>query len=346
MTSGRGSRMRTSRVGRPAWSIPVAVLATLGLLATACGEGDGGDGGVGGVGGVGAEGERASVKLILGWFAGPQFGGFFAAEQQGFYDDAGLDVQIEGGSVESPIQIVAAGTAQFGFGDADELVQARAQEIPVVGVFANYQTALRILVYHQEEALTGFDDLSGRTMFVDLGDAWWEYIVQKFDLKDVEEREYNAQGFLQDKSAVIQGYAGDELELAHADPTAQLEVMRVADSGWNPYMQVMFTTEKFLSEQPDVVKRFVEASVRGWEYYRQNFEEVNAYLEEQGAEAPVDVMSEQAKIYEPYIFEGGFPAQMSADRWVATVEALKLTGVLEEDVDVSKAFTNEYLPAG
>ena len=335
--------MRESGVRRPKWGALAAALASIALVAAACGEGDA-DGG-GGNGAV-TEGEPASVTLILGWFAGPQFGGFYAAEQQGFYDEANLDVELQAGEVESPIQIVAAGTAQFGFGDADELLQARAQEIPVVGVFANYQTALRILVFHQEDALTSFEDLSGRTMFVDLGDAWWDYIVKEYQLQDINERQYNGQAFLQDNSAVIQGYAGDELELGHADPSATLGVMRVSESGWNPYMQVLFVTEQFAEQQPDVVRRFVEASIRGWEYYRDNFETVNEYLAEQGSEAPVDVMNEQVGIYEPFIFEGGFPATMTSERWQQTLDNLKLTGVVEEDVDVSRAFTNEFLPPG
>jgi NitT/TauT family transport system substrate-binding protein len=312
------------------------------LLAAACGDGSGASNG--GDGASNGQGERASISLILGWFAGPQFGGFYAAEQQGFFDDANLDVEIVAGQVESPIQIVAGGEAQFGFGDGDELIQARAQGIPVVGVFANFQTALRILVSHEEDALQGFDDLDGRTMYVDLGDAWWEWLKIEYELQNVEERDYNAQGFLRDTSAVIQGYAGDELELSHADPDASLVVTRVADSGWNPYMQVMFVTEDFAAEQPDVVQRFVEASVRGWEYYRDNAGEVNEYLAEQGAEAPVDVMNEQAEIYEPFIFEGGFPAQMTDERWQATLEQLTVAGVVDEEVDVTTAFTNEYLP--
>jgi NitT/TauT family transport system substrate-binding protein len=329
---------------RPAWLVVAAIAASLALVAAACGD-DGEGGGEDGEAG-GEDGERTSVKLILGWFAGPQFGGFYAAEQQGFFDEANLDVEMVAGEVESPIQIVAAGEAQFGFGDADELLQARAQGIPIMGVFANYQTALRILVSHEEDALAGFEDLEGRTMYVDLGDAWWEFVKEQFGLQDVEERNYNAQAFLQDESAVIQGYAGDELELSHADPDANLVVTRVAESGWNPYMQVLFVTEDFAAEQPDVVERFVEASVRGWEFYRDNAEEVNGFLAEQGAEAPVDVMNEQAEIYEPFIFEGGFPAQMTEERWQATLDALSLTGVLEEEVDVSSAFSNEYLPSG
>jgi NitT/TauT family transport system substrate-binding protein len=329
--------MIAGRQRRPARLVVAAVAASLALVAAACGD----DGGAGR-----EEGERTSVKLILGWFAGPQFGGYYAAEQQGFFDEANLDVEMVAGEVESPIQIVAAGEAQFGFGDADELIQARAQEIPVVGVFANYQTALRILVSHEEDALESFEDLEGRTMYVDLGDAWWEFVKERFQLQDVEELDYNAQAFLQDDSAVIQGYAGDELELSHADPDANLVVTRVAESGWNPYMQVLFVTEDFAAEQPDVVQRFVEASVRGWEYYRDNAEEVNEFLAEQGAEAPVDVMNEQAEIYEPFIFEGGFPPQMTEERWQATLEALTLTGVMDEEVDVSSAFSNEHLPSG
>jgi NitT/TauT family transport system substrate-binding protein len=318
------------------WRVMVALVAIVGVVAAGCSNKSS-------PGTESATGTTTKVKIILGWVASPQFGGFFAAQQLGYYQDAGLDVTLQGGEVESPIQVVAGGGAQFGFGDADEILQARSQGIPIVGVFPTFSKALRILVYHQEHPISSFDQLDGRDVYVDLGDAWWQYIVSKFKLTSAGERSYNQQAFLRDDSAVIQGYAGDQLELAGADPTAKLGVINVADSGWNPYMQVLFASESYAAEHADTIKAFIEASVKGWNYYRGHANEVDVYMQDHGAEAAPEVMDEQAKLYEEYIFEGGFPAQMTADRWRDTLDALKLTGVLKEDVDVSKAFTNDFL---
>jgi NitT/TauT family transport system substrate-binding protein len=310
-------------------------VAILGLVAAACGDDDGG----------GGEEGTAEVELILGWVASPQFGGYFAAQQQGYYEDAGLDVTLQGGEVESPIQVVAAGGAEFGFGDADEILQARSQDIPIVGVFPTFSKALRILVYHEDQPVTSFDQLDGRDVYVDLGDAWWQFIVTEFGLENVRERAYNQQAFLRDESAVIQGYAGDQIELAGVDPSANLGVINVADSGWNPYMQVLFTSEDFAAENGDTIRAFIEASVEGWNYYRENAHDVHVYMQDHGAEASPEVMDEQAEVYWEYVFDGGFPATMAGDRWQATLDALELTGVLNEDVDPSEAFTNDFIPS-
>lgn len=325
--------MRRSTM-KGSWVVVLALTSALGLVAAACGDdGGGGDDGSG----------TTQVRLILGWVASPQFGGFFAAQQQGYYEDVGLEVVLQGGEVESPIQVVAAGGAEFGFGDADELLQARSQGIPIVGVFPTFQKALRILAYHEEEPVTSFESLDGRDVFVDLGDAWWEFVKVKYSLNDVRERSYSQQAFLRDDAAVIQGYAGDQLELSSADPSAEFGVLNVADSGWNPYMQVLFVSESYAEENPDRIRDFIDASVRGWEYYQENFHDVHVYMQDQGAEADPEVMDQIAELYEEYIFEGGFPAEMDEGRWQDTLEALQLTGVLDEDVDVSAAFTNEYL---
>ena len=327
--------MRPMQEGR-SWRGMVALAAVVALVAAGCGDDGTGDDGDDGT---------TAVKLILGWVASPQFGGYFAAAQQGYYEEAGLDVTLQGGEVESPIQVVAGGGAEFGFGDADEILQARSQGIPIVGVFPTFSKALRILVYHEEEPVASFDDLDGRDVYVDLGDAWWEYIVESFSLTEVQELAYNSQAFLEDDSAVIQGYAGDQIELAGADPAANLGVINVADSGWNPYMQVLFASETYAEENGDVIEAFIDASVRGWNYYRDNTHDVHVYMQDQGAEASPEVMDEQAELYWEYVFDGGFPAQMEDDRWQATLDALKLTGVLNEDVDVSTAFTNDFTPS-
>ena len=327
------SSPRAVRTDRP-WRAVVALAAVVGLVGAACGDGDSG------------EGDGATnVQLILGWVASPQFGGYFAAQQQGYYEDAGLDVTLQGGEVESPIQVVASGGAEFGFGDADEILQARSQDIPIVGVFPTFSKALRILVYHEEDPLASFEDLDGRDVYVDLGDTWWQFIVESFTLADVQEIAYNSQAFLRDESAVIQGYAGDQIELSATDPDANLGVIDVADSGWNPYMQVLFTSESYAEENGDVIEAFIEASVEGWNYYRENTHDVHVYMQDQGAEASPETMDEQAELYWEYVFDAGFPAQMQADRWQATLQALTLTGVLNEDLEVSEAFTNNFIPA-
>jgi hypothetical protein len=97
-TLGKGDRTprRTINCGKSA----LILVAVLGLVSAACSDGESGESDGSG---------RTGVRLILGWVASPQFGGFFAAQQQGYYEKVGLDVMLEGGKIESPIQVVAAG---------------------------------------------------------------------------------------------------------------------------------------------------------------------------------------------------------------------------------------------
>jgi NitT/TauT family transport system substrate-binding protein len=323
--------------------ILVIVSCALLLMAAACG-GDGGGSETGGEDGGGQE-----VRLVLGWLAEPSRGGFFAAQQQGYYEDAGFEVFMDPGTRISAIQVVAAGRADFGLGDADELLTAREQGIPLVAVATSFQRSPRILVFHEDSPVESFEDLNGRVVYVDLGDDWWEFVKEKYNLDQVEERAYTGQlaNFVADPEAVVQGYLGSE-NVNLEEKGVDVGYLYVGDSGFDPYTNTLFTTEGYIEENPDTVEAFVEASIRGWEYYEENYEEVNRFMQQYNQELTVKSMNANARVQQEPVY--GFDAEengvgyMSEDRWTTLQDQLLELGVMEEPVDVESVFTNEFLP--
>jgi NitT/TauT family transport system substrate-binding protein len=321
----------------------LAVACALLLTAAACG-GDGGDAGAGGDDGGGEE-----IHLVLGWLAEPSRGGFFAALQQGYYEDEGFDVFMDPGTRISAIQVVAAGRADFGLADADELLTAREQGIPLVAVATSFQSSPRILVYHEENPVETFEDLNGRVVYLDLGDDWWEFVKAKYNLDQVEERAYTGQltNFIADPEAVVQGYLGSE-NVVLEEKGADVGYLYVGDSGFNPYTNALFTTEGFVEENPDTVESFVQASIEGWEYYEQNYEEVNRFMQQYNQELTMKSLNANAEAQQEAVY--GFDAEsngvgyMTEERWTTLQDQLLDLGVMEEAVDVESVFTNEYLP--
>jgi NitT/TauT family transport system substrate-binding protein len=291
--------------------------------------------------------EPAEVELVLGWWPGSQSGGYYAAMDQGYFDEVGINMTITGGPVASPVQLVAAGRATFGIGDADEVLQARSEGIPILGLYPTYQKTPRQLVYHASNPVDSFEDLNGRTVYYDLGDAWWEFLKSTYNLTDVDEREYNMAAFLRDPTALIQAYAGDiESSIAEAAPDEEFGALDVGDSGWNPYSSMVFTSDDFVAENPDVVSAFLWAVDQGWDYYFQNYEAVNQVIEADKADASADAMNLQAPAQESYIVSAeGETGVMTQDRWEETLAALLTTGVLTEEVNVTEAFTTEFHPS-
>ena len=115
------------------------------------------------------------ISQVLNWFPQPEQGGQFAAKVKGYYKDAGLDMTIlPGGPQVSGIQIVAAGKAEFGMAQGDELIQARDQGIPVVALAAQFQINPTAILFHKGDNVKDFSDLNGRKIYLIPGSMYWE----------------------------------------------------------------------------------------------------------------------------------------------------------------------------
>jgi NitT/TauT family transport system substrate-binding protein len=293
-------------------------------------------------------GEVESVEVVLGWLAEPSRGGLYAAEQAGLFADAGIEADLNAGTDVSAIQLVGAGRAQFGIGDADELLTARQQGVPVVAVATTFQTSPRILVYHAENPVRDFDDLNGRTVYLDLGDDWWEWVKAEFEL-DVSERAYTGQlaNFITDKEALVQGYLGSE-DVVLTEQGVDVGYLNVGESGFNPYTNVLFTTESLIEEQPELVREMVRLFVEGWELYREDYADVNEFMQAFNEELTVESMNQTAEaqfdaIYGADAAEHGI-GFMSPERWSTLEAQLRDLGVLESEVDISEVLNTEFLP--
>ncbi|SFB02287.1 NitT/TauT family transport system substrate-binding protein [Cohnella sp. OV330] len=295
--------------------------------------------------------ELSKVTQVLDWFAQPTHGGFYAAKQKGLYQEANLDVSIEpGGPQVSAVQIVASGKADFGLAGADTLLQAREQGIPVVALGAVLQISPSALFYHKEDtSIKDFGDLNGHKVSAVLAATYWQYLKSTYKLDKVQELQFNGQyaNFINDKTAVTQGYVTNTL----ADLTAQgveTNYLLVADSGYRPYYTVIFATEKYVQEHPDIVRAYVGATARGWAYYKDNAPEINAELVKLNQGAKVESFNAEAEAQKPYIF--GHDAEQNGvlyftkERWEELSKQLHDIGILKKNEDVAKAFTIEYLP--
>lgn len=339
--SKRGRRLR--------WRGGVALVAALSMLvAAACGD-DGDDDGDAAAD-TADGGETQDVEVVLGWLAEPSRGGLFAADQQGYYEEAGFDVTLEPGVDVSAIQLVASGRAEFGIGDAHELLTAREEGIPVVAVATTFQTNPRIVVYHSENPVESFEDIEGRTIFVNLGDDWWEFIKREYELDDVTEQAYPGQltSFINDPNSLNQGYIGSE-DVILEEEGIDVGSLLVADSGFNPYTNVMFTTEEFLAENEEMVRDFVDATIQGWEYYETDYETVNEYMQQFNEELSVEGMNQTAEAQEDLIYgadaeENGI-GYMAEERWAELEQQMRELDILGEEIDVSTVFTTDYLPS-
>jgi len=295
--------------------------------------------------------KQVEIRQVLDWFPQTTHGGHFAALEKGFYKEAGLDVTIEpGGPQVSSTQIVASGKAEFGITGGDVLLQAREEGIPLVAIAASLQDSPAALFFHKGQNIKTFSDLNGRNVTALLYAAYWQFLKNNYKLDKVQETNFTGQfaNFLADKEAVIQGYLTSDIAYFKSQ-NVDVDYLEVTSSGYRPYMSVVFTTEKFAKEHPEVVKAYVEATVKGWDYYKDNAPEVNKAIAAANTSQTVDGLNAEAKEMQRFVYEGDAATHgvgyMSAERWNDTASKLFSVGVLKKEPDVSAVFDPSFLPA-
>lgn len=290
-----------------------------------------------------------TVTEVTNWFAEPEQGGQWDAQLNGYFKEQGLDMTTkQGGPQVSDIPLVAAGKVTFGMASADSILQARAQGIPIVAIFTDFQIDPQVLIWHAGQPIMGFPDLNGHPVYVSGSSPYWQYLLHKYHLTKAQTRSYTGSlvNFVQDPKAVTQGYVTEEpYTLSHQGVKVKYEL--VADSGFDPYQNLMFTTEKEIQEHPDVVRAFVKASRMGWENYLAHPEATDNYMKTYSPDLIPAAMLFAVKQEAPLI-EGGSAkvhgiGYMTAARWNLLAAQMKQTGMLPKNFSASGAFTDKFL---
>jgi NitT/TauT family transport system substrate-binding protein len=294
--------------------------------------------------------ELKPVKLVLNWFAQAGHGGIYAADQQGFFEEKGLNVTIEpGGPQISSIQMVASGSAEFGLVHGDQLVMAKNQGMDLVALASIYQSSPQAFMFHKGHAVDDFSKINGRTAFIQPGIAYWEYFKSIYDLDDVKELAFTGDhtNFMQDVESVNQVYVTGE-PFFMEQQGIETEVKLISDSGYDPYQYVLYVTKDYLEENEETVKNFVAAFIEGWDYFKETPEETLEVIKEANPDKSMESLKYEMDVAKDFIYSGdaavhGF-GYMTEERWSTLINQLTEAGVLDQEVKATDMFTTEYLP--
>lgn len=209
------------------------------------------------------------VTLQLKWKHQFQFAGYYAAIDQGYYEAAGLQVELqEAQPGHDPVEAVLNGEAEFGVGTS-ELMLLRAKGKPVVVLAAIYQHSPLVLVARRSATVNDLHDLVGQPIMIEPQSAeLFAYFkaegVDPRQLK-IEHHTFEVEDIIKGKYAAMSAYSTDEPFLIEK---AGMEAMTFTprSGGIDFYGDNLFTTEAQISKHPDRVKAFRAASLKGWEY--------------------------------------------------------------------------------
>ena len=290
------------------------------------------------------------VRLQLDWYPQPEHGGFFTALIKGYYKAEGLDVTLsplpQYGSVA---QLVATGKADFGLGSSDQILEWDSNGLPLVAVAATMQHDPQAIMVHKDSPVHDFKDLEGHTIAAQTGATWLKYVVGRYNLHQVRQvpSGLSIANFLADPGYVQQIFITSEPFFAK-QAGAEVRTFLISSSGYDPY-RVQFTTHDFAAQHPDVVARFVRASIRGWDEYLRNPGPTNDYLLKLNpALNPAQEAYTAQALRDGKFITGADPAgpqtgQMDAQRWQAGYEQLKSLGILQGPLDPATAYSLKFL---
>ncbi|PDV97198.1 ABC transporter substrate-binding protein [Candidatus Chloroploca asiatica] len=227
--------------------------------------------------------ELDPVRLQLKWVAQAQFAGYYAALDQGFYTEEGLDVTIRpGGPDIVPEQVVASGQAEFGINWMASLLATREQGVPLVNIAQIYTRAgMRHLAW-ADSGIASPEDFAGRNIAVWFGgneynllatlskfnldpDTDLNLVQQPFDMNLLLNREVDAAAAMTYNELYQVLSAGHTIE--------ELNIIDYNELGTAMPEDGIFVSETWLTADPankDIAARFVRASIKGWAYCRDN----------------------------------------------------------------------------
>jgi NitT/TauT family transport system substrate-binding protein len=213
------------------------------------------------------------VAFGLDWLAEAEYGGYYQAVATGIYARHGLSVDIrQGGPQVNQAQLLLAGRLDFTIsGNSFLALNFVQQGIPFVAVAAIFQKDPSIILTHPGTGHDTFASLRGEKIMIgaDTRVGWWNFVRQKFGYSDDQIRPYtfSLAPFLADPRAVQQGYLGSEPYLVRQQGGFDPVVLSLSDAGFAGYASLIATSRKLTEQNPDLVRRFVQATAEGWHSY-------------------------------------------------------------------------------
>lgn len=307
-----------------------------------------------------------TVTVRLKWIPQAQFSGMYIAEQKGHYRDENIEVDLLPFDYEhQPINDVVSGFGTFGVAGADELLAARSQGLPVVALAAIYQDSPVALTVLTNSGITDLADLKGKRIglwdpldddVVGGDELMGRIILKEADLDLYDDTKPVFVGFdgveklIDDQVDAVMSYLTDEpIRLARLGHS--VHNFNPSDYGIQFYGDVLFTTERVIQDNPELVRRFVKATLRGWNYALLNPEEaVTATLQYENIDqyGPMSREHESSVLAASALLIKPTPdvrvGAMDLRIWQEMSRRLAGRGALNQPFDLRDVFTTKFLP--
>lgn len=303
--------------------------------------------------------ENEKITIVLDWTPNTNHTGIFVAEANGYFEEAGLNVEIvqppEGGAEA----LVASGKAQFGVSFQDTIAPAFTGDnpIPVTAVAAIIQHNTSGIISRKGEGMHTPKGLEGKKY------ATWDLDVEKETIRDVMKADGGNFDLVElipstvtDEVSALKSGSVDAIWIFYAwagiaCETAGLETDYFEFADINPvfdyYTPIIIGNNAWLNENPETAKAFVEALSKGYTYAIENPKDAADILMEAAPELRSNselVYASQEYLASEYVADASKWGEFDPDRWAAFYNWLNEKNLLEDKIDPDFGYTNDYLP--
>lgn len=301
--------------------------------------------------------ELRAVTFMLDWSPNTNHAGVYAARARGWYEDAGIDIDIVQPGDNLVEQAVAAGVAQFGVSVQENVIPARARDVPIVSVAAIIESNTSSLVALGSEGIARPRDLAGKT-YGGWGGPLETALISRLvecDGGDPDAVEYAIIGEVDylvgmeqnhyDFVWIFDGWDGIRYAEVLGEDVSFLRFIEHTECIPDWYTPVIIAGEDLIADDPDLVRDFMEATARGYRFAMENPGEAADILLQAAPELDGALVRASADyLATRYAADAGDWGRQTLEVWTRFEAFLREAGLTEAPVAVEAAFTNEFLP--
>jgi NitT/TauT family transport system substrate-binding protein len=296
------------------------------------------------------------VTFATNWRAQAEHGGFYQALVDGTYAKYGLNVTIlQGGPQLNARLLLAAGRVDFAMGaNLIQTFSAVQQKVPIVAVASMFQIDPVIFMSHPGQGLDHFEDLPRATAFIanDMLVSVYQWLKQAYGFKEEKIKPYsfNSAPFLADKNSIQEGLLTSEPYAIERKAGFKPNVFLLPDYGYDSYSTTIEARRDTIEKNPDLVQRFVDASIIGWYHYLYGDNSAaNVAIKRDNPEmTDGQIAYSIAKMKERGVVDSGDSLEfgvgvMTDARMKSFFDKMANAGVFPPDLDYRKAYTLRFI---
>ncbi len=291
--------------------------------------------------------EKTSLRLK--WVCQAQFAGYYSALKEGYYKDVGLSVTIDpAGPNISPIQSVTSGVNEFGIAGAEQIITAIDNKVPIVAIAVIYRETPEALVSKKELNIKAPKDLEGKTVGVvyENDENLYRLFLKKNNVDENSIKEVPAitgiSQVMTDQVDAKMAYEMNDAILLELEGE-KVNLLRFRDYGVKVYADTIFTTKEMIEKHPDKVKKFLKASLKGWNYAIENPEKSVSQL--------IEINPTLKYEHQLGYLKGSIPLIMTDEKigvsdskiWENMIDNLYENKMIKKKIKASEVYTNEFL---